>query len=180
MKRGFLFGLGSFLVVAVLIGLRDAIKGECAFTLDDECQSAASVIITFCMIALCAPLSVLAIWEGKRSVTEQVEAARCWRVADRVLLHPCRVDSGGLINRAHRVGDGPALNIGTKGSSVSVRLAISSTHSRNAALRACSAASRDQVARWMHSGSATQLFTGPRGLNRRNLASGRGPGRTFP
>src|SRR5215208_3052717 len=98
--------------------------------------------------------------EGKRSVTEQVEAARCWRVADRVLLHPCRVDSGGLSNRAHRVGDGPALNIGTKGSSVSVRLAISSTHSRNAALRACSAASRDQVARWMHSGSATQLFTG--------------------
>jgi len=64
MKRGFLFGLGSFLVVAVLIGLRDAIKGECAFTLDDECQSAASVIITFCMIALCAPLSVLAIWKA--------------------------------------------------------------------------------------------------------------------
>ena len=64
MKRGFLFGLGSFLALGVLIGLRDAIKGDCAFTLNGECQRAGSVIINLCWIALCASLSVLAIWKA--------------------------------------------------------------------------------------------------------------------
>ena len=47
--------------------------------------------------------------EGKRSGTEQVVAARDWRVADRVLHHPCRVGSIVLCGRTHRVGDGLAF-----------------------------------------------------------------------
>ena len=47
MKRGFLFGLGSFLVFGVLAGLLEAFKGDYLF---------APILIT-----LCAPLSILAI-----------------------------------------------------------------------------------------------------------------------
>ena len=65
MKRGFLFGLGSFLVLGVLKGLHEAIEGEyCGLTIDKECYRTASVIITLCVIALCIPLSVLAIWKA--------------------------------------------------------------------------------------------------------------------
>jgi len=47
MKRGFLFGLGSFLVLVVLAGLLEVWKGE--------------HLIGALMIVLCAPLSVVAI-----------------------------------------------------------------------------------------------------------------------
>ena len=47
MKRGFLFGLGSFLVLVVLAGLLELWKGE--------------HLISALMIVPCAPLSVVAI-----------------------------------------------------------------------------------------------------------------------
>ena len=47
MKRGFLFGLGSFLVLVVLAGLLEVWKGE--------------HLIGALMIVPCAPLSVVAI-----------------------------------------------------------------------------------------------------------------------
>jgi hypothetical protein len=59
MKRGFLFGLGSFLVCLVLEQLRDALRGECGLTINGVCYASTAV-----MIALSAPLSVLAIWKA--------------------------------------------------------------------------------------------------------------------
>ena len=59
MKRGFLFGLGSFLVCTVLDQLRSALGDECGLTINGVCYASAAV-----MIALSAPLSVLAIWKA--------------------------------------------------------------------------------------------------------------------
>ena len=59
MKRGILFGLGSNLALTVLKGLDDAFWGECGLTINGVCYASAAV-----MIALSAPLSVLAIWKA--------------------------------------------------------------------------------------------------------------------
>ena len=59
MKRGILFGLGSILVFSVLNGLDVAFWGECGLTINGVCYASTAV-----MIALSAPLSVLAIWKA--------------------------------------------------------------------------------------------------------------------
>ena len=59
MKRGFLFGLGSFLVCTVLDQLRSALGDECGLTINGVCYVSTAV-----MIALSAPLSGLAIWKA--------------------------------------------------------------------------------------------------------------------
>jgi len=59
MKRGFLFGVVSFLVFVVLGELRDAWGGECGFTINRECYASAAVLIP-----LWASLIVLAIWRA--------------------------------------------------------------------------------------------------------------------
>jgi hypothetical protein len=66
MKRGFLFGLGSFLALGVLNGLDEVLRGKdawfgCTLTLDDECQGVAGGMIA---IALSASLSVVATWKA--------------------------------------------------------------------------------------------------------------------
>ena len=59
MKRGFLFGLGSFLVYAVLRQLGYALRGECGLTINGECYASAAVLIP-----LWVSLIVLAIWRA--------------------------------------------------------------------------------------------------------------------
>ena len=59
MKRGFLFGLGSFLVFTVLEQLDEAYRGECGVSVDDKCLASATV-----MTALYAPLAVVVIWRA--------------------------------------------------------------------------------------------------------------------
>jgi hypothetical protein len=61
MKRGFLFGAGSSLILGVLSGLAEMLWGRgCTFRVDDECQAVAAVITT----AISAPLSVVALWKA--------------------------------------------------------------------------------------------------------------------
>jgi hypothetical protein len=50
MRRGFLFGIGTFLIIGTLAGLLEVWKGG---TLD--------IVVGALMIATCAPMSVLAI-----------------------------------------------------------------------------------------------------------------------
>jgi hypothetical protein len=61
MKRGFLFGLGSGLLLGIPGGLAEIIWGRgCTFSVDDECQRGAAVIL----VALSVPLSILVIWKA--------------------------------------------------------------------------------------------------------------------
>jgi hypothetical protein len=59
MKRGFLFGSGSFLAFVLLEQLDEAFRGECGLAFNDVCYASAAVTI-----ALWASLSVLAIWRA--------------------------------------------------------------------------------------------------------------------
>jgi hypothetical protein len=66
-KRGVLLGLGSFIVLGVLGGVDEAIRGanawsSCGLTINKQCHRVGSVILS---IALCAPLSALAFWKAK-------------------------------------------------------------------------------------------------------------------
>ena len=56
MKRGFLFGLGSFLIVGVVAGISEVFRGS---TTDE--------IVGALLIAACAPLSVIAIRKANSS-----------------------------------------------------------------------------------------------------------------
>ena len=64
MKRGLLFGVGSFLLLCALRGLADVLWGRgCTFSVDDECKVSGAVgALVF--IAIAAPLSALAIWKA--------------------------------------------------------------------------------------------------------------------
>jgi hypothetical protein len=64
MKRGILFGVGSFLILGALRGLAEVLWGRgCTFSVDDECKVAGSVGAVI-FIAIAAPLSALAIWKA--------------------------------------------------------------------------------------------------------------------
>ena len=63
MKRGFLFGLGSFLVVGVLAGLGEAFKGD---HLD--------IIVGAALMIICAPLSVLVIRKANAAAPNKSRA----------------------------------------------------------------------------------------------------------
>ena len=63
MKRGFLFGLGSFLIFLVLIGLDDAWRGECSVKINGKCLASEAVTS-----ALMIPLIALVIWRARKAV----------------------------------------------------------------------------------------------------------------
>jgi len=77
MKRGFLFGLGSYLVFEVILGLDNAFRGECGLALNEECYASYAV-----MIALDASLSVLAIWGANAAPpnTSRQQAVGGWLI----------------------------------------------------------------------------------------------------
>lgn len=62
MKRGILFGLGSFLVFLVLADLDDAWRGECGFSIDDKCLASSAVMNAFII-----PLIAVVIWRARKA-----------------------------------------------------------------------------------------------------------------
>jgi hypothetical protein len=61
MKRGFLLGLASGLLLGIYAGLDEIIWGSgCTFSVDGECQRRAAIV----MVVLSVPLSVLVIWRA--------------------------------------------------------------------------------------------------------------------
>ena len=74
MKRGFLFGLGSFLVLVVLAGLLEVFKGE--------------HLVGALMIVLCAPLSVVAIRKANEALTAKLPEVGVLDSGEFSSLHP--------------------------------------------------------------------------------------------
>jgi hypothetical protein len=62
MKRAFLFGLGSFLIFLVLVGLDDAWHGECGLSINDKCL--ASEALTSAVII---PIIAVVIWRARKA-----------------------------------------------------------------------------------------------------------------
>jgi hypothetical protein len=66
MKRGFLFGLASFLIFVVLIGLDNAWRGECGFSINGECLASEAVTSAFAI-----PLIAVLIWRARKAAPNQ-------------------------------------------------------------------------------------------------------------
>lgn len=62
MKRAFLFGLGSFLIFVVLIGLDNAWRGECGVSINGKCLASEAATSAFAL-----PLIALGIWRARKA-----------------------------------------------------------------------------------------------------------------